>query len=174
MGPGRLSCQISANQREEETSSNVTNIERHVQRVMTSLLMSSPPISISHRKSSMHIFNFHRRSCQLYFLFPPRRQSAPESLLAGKQSKGILRSRGVIQQRERYAFWWTPEFVSVELFKVKTNICLNKEFWKFSKVTAKPKVMENLKSQLEREIKRLRLRLSCSTQLSTSRFNIPT
>ena len=105
VGSGRLSCQISANHREEETSSNVTNIERHVPRVMTSLLMSSPPISISHRKSSMHIFNFHRRSCKLYFLFSPRRQSAPESLLAGKQSKSILRSRGVIQQRERHAFW---------------------------------------------------------------------
>ena len=124
VGSGRLSCQISANHREEETSSNVTNIERHVPRVMTSLLMSSPPISISHRKSSMHIFNFHRRSCKLYFLFSPRRQSAPESLLAGKQSKGILRSRGVIQQRERYAFWWTPEFVSVELFKVKKKYML--------------------------------------------------
>ena len=123
VGSGRLSCQISANHREEETSSNVTNIERHVPRVMTSLLMSSPPISISHRKSSMHIFNFHRRSCKLYFLFSPRRQSAPESLLAGKQSKGILRSRGVIQQRERHAFWWTPAFVSVELFKVKKKIC---------------------------------------------------
>ena len=72
----------------------------------------------------MHIFNFHRRSCKLYFLFSPRRQSAPESLLAGKQSKGILRSRGVIQQRERHAFWWTPAFVSVELFKVKKKYML--------------------------------------------------
>ena len=132
VGPGRLSCQLSANQREAETSANVTNIERHVPRVMTSLLMSSPPISISHRKSSMHIFKFHRRSCKLYFLFSPRRQSAPESLLAGKQSKDILRSRGVSQQRERHAFWWTPEFVSVELFNVKRKkrkkICQNKEF----------------------------------------------
>ena len=51
MVPRRLSCQISANQREAETSANVTNIEKHVPRVMTSLLMSSPPISISHRLS---------------------------------------------------------------------------------------------------------------------------
>ena len=28
-------------------------------------------------------FKFQRRSCKLSFLFPPRRQSAPESLLAG-------------------------------------------------------------------------------------------
>ena len=25
----------------------------------------------------------------------------------------------MIEQRERHAFWWTPEFVSVELFKVQ-------------------------------------------------------
>ena len=37
--------------------------------------MSSPPISISHR-----LFLMQRRSCKLSFLFPPRRQSAPESL----------------------------------------------------------------------------------------------
>ena len=47
--PRRLSCQISANRCEAETSANVKNIEKHVPRVMTSLLMSSPPISISHR-----------------------------------------------------------------------------------------------------------------------------
>ena len=28
-------------------------------------------------------FKFQRRSCKLSFLYPPRRQSAPESLLAG-------------------------------------------------------------------------------------------
>ena len=32
---------------------------------------------------SMQIFNFQKRSCKLSFLFPPRRQSGPESLLAG-------------------------------------------------------------------------------------------
>ena len=49
VAPPRLSCQISANQHEAETSVNVKkNIEKHVLRVMTSLLMSSLPISISH------------------------------------------------------------------------------------------------------------------------------
>ena len=32
---------------------------------------------------SMQIFKFQRRSCKLSFLFPPRHQSIPESLLAG-------------------------------------------------------------------------------------------
>ena len=48
VAPPRLSCQISANQHEAETSVNVKNIEKHVPRVMTSLLMSSLPISILH------------------------------------------------------------------------------------------------------------------------------
>ena len=34
--------------------------------------------------------------------------------------KDDVRWRGVIKQRKRHAFWWTLEFVSVELFKVKT------------------------------------------------------
>ena len=46
--PRRLSCQISANQRDTETSANVKNHEKNVPKVMTSLLMSSPPISIRH------------------------------------------------------------------------------------------------------------------------------
>ena len=47
--PRRLYCQISANQREAEMSANVNKHWKHVPKVMTSLLMSSPPISISHR-----------------------------------------------------------------------------------------------------------------------------
>ena len=50
---------------------------------MTSLLISSPPNSISHR-FSMQIFKLQRRSCKLSFIFPPRRQSAQDSLLAGQ------------------------------------------------------------------------------------------
>ena len=49
VAPLRLSCQISANQREAEMSTNVNKHWKHVPRVMTSLLMSFPPISISHR-----------------------------------------------------------------------------------------------------------------------------
>ena len=41
---------------------------------------------------SMQIFKFQRRSCKFLFLFPPRRRSAPESLVAGYtwQTSGIL------------------------------------------------------------------------------------
>ena len=43
MAPLRLSCQISANQHKVET-----NAKKNMWRVMTSFLMLSPPISISH------------------------------------------------------------------------------------------------------------------------------
>ena len=49
------------------------------------------------------------------------------------------------KQCERHAFWWTLEFVSVELFNVKKYMLKQGKFWKFSKVTAKPKAMENSK-----------------------------
>ena len=54
VAPRRLSCQISTNQCEAEKSANVnehwkkTN-KKNVPRIITSLLMSSPPIRISHR-----------------------------------------------------------------------------------------------------------------------------
>ena len=41
-------------------------------------------------------------------------------------------------------FWWIPEFVSVELFKVK-KYGNTSEVSNFSKKTAKPKVMEKWK-----------------------------
>ena len=47
--PRRLSCQISANQHEAETSANGNKCWKHVPRVMTSFLTSSAPISSSHR-----------------------------------------------------------------------------------------------------------------------------
>ena len=95
VAPRRLSCPISANQREAKRSADVKkkkkNIEKHVQRVMTSLLMSSPPISISYRHFRCRsIFKVQRRSCKLSFRFPPRRQSVPESLFAGYPGTGNL------------------------------------------------------------------------------------
>ena len=45
---------------------------------------------------SMQIFKFQRRSCKLFFLFPPCRQRAPESLLAGQTGRNVL-SIGLIQ-----------------------------------------------------------------------------
>ena len=50
VAPRRLSCQISANQRDAETNANVNkHWKKQVPMVMRSLLMSSPLISISHR-----------------------------------------------------------------------------------------------------------------------------
>ena len=37
-------------------------------------------------------FKFQRRSCKLSFLLPPRRQSAPESLLAGYAIANLFHS----------------------------------------------------------------------------------
>ena len=39
---------------------------------------------------SMQILKFQRRSCKLSFLFPPRRQGPPESLLAGYCTSLVL------------------------------------------------------------------------------------
>jgi len=50
----------------------------------------------------------------------------------------------VIKKRKRHAFWWTPEFVPVELFKVKKYSKARKGF-EFLKLTAKHTVLENLK-----------------------------
>ena len=57
--------------------------------------------------------------------------------------KKITRGQ-VIKQRERNVFRWTPEFVSVKLGYVKNTKNLGK-FSKSPKVTAKAKVMENLR-----------------------------
>ena len=86
VAPHRLSCQISANQREAETSANLTNIEKHVKARAKGNDVTTNVISANQHFAStfsMQIFKFQRRSCKLSFLFPPRRQSAPESSLAG-------------------------------------------------------------------------------------------
>ena len=49
VAPRPLSGQIPASQCEAERAQMQTNIEKHVPRVMMSLQMSSPPISISHQ-----------------------------------------------------------------------------------------------------------------------------
>ena len=51
---------------------------------------------------------------------------------------------GAIKLGKRHAFWWTPEFVSVDSLRSK-NTLKHGKFLKFLKVTAKPKVLENLK-----------------------------
>ena len=85
-----LSCQISANQRKAATKWIKTNIEKHMPRVMTSLLINVIS-SNQHFTStfSMQTFKFQRRSCKLSFFFLPHHQSAPKSLLTGYPSSKV-------------------------------------------------------------------------------------
>ena len=48
----------------------------------------------------------------ILLIFPPL-----DSLVTADEKARTVRE--VIEQRERHAFWWTPEFVSVELFKAQ-------------------------------------------------------
>ena len=74
----RLSCQISSNQREAETSANV-NIHWKT-RAKGNFISANQNFASTF---SMQTLRLKRRSCKRFFLFPPRRQSALESLLAG-------------------------------------------------------------------------------------------
>ena len=49
---------------------------------------------------AVQIFKFQRRSCKLSFLFPPRHQSAPESLLEGYDTGGWKEKIRVLQTVE--------------------------------------------------------------------------
>ena len=75
VAPRRLSCQISVNQLEAETSAIVNKHWKHVPRVMASLLMSSPPISISHR-----LIHFPETKLQALLLFAAQPPERPEEL----------------------------------------------------------------------------------------------
>ena len=86
MVPRRLSCLISANQREAETSENANKHLKHVKACPKGNDVITNVISANQHFASifsMQIFKFQRRSCKLPFLSPSRRQKAPESLLAG-------------------------------------------------------------------------------------------
>jgi len=83
VAPRRLSFQISANQRKAETSANVNKHWKTRGKgndVITNVISANRHFASTF---STQIFKFQRRSCKLSFLFPPCRQSAPESLLAG-------------------------------------------------------------------------------------------
>ena len=70
--PRQLSCQISANQREAETRERMqANLEKHVPRVMTSLLMSFPPISTLHRLFQCRCLNSRDVVASCPFPAPP-------------------------------------------------------------------------------------------------------
>ena len=83
VAPHWLSCQISANQHEVETSANVNKHWKTCAKVNDVITYV---ISANQHFASiflMQIFKFKWCSCKLFFLFPSCRQSAPESLLAG-------------------------------------------------------------------------------------------
>ena len=85
---GRLSCQISADQRENKMSANVNKNEKHVKAraqgndIITNVI---PPISSLHNYLTflIQIIKFQRCSCKLSFLLPPYPQSTTENLLIG-------------------------------------------------------------------------------------------
>ena len=82
--PHPLSCQISANRNEAETSVNVNkhwNTWKDGTDIITNVISMNQHFTSTF---SMQIFKFQRRSCSLSFLFLPHHQSTPsESLLAG-------------------------------------------------------------------------------------------
>ena len=76
----RLNCQISANQREAATN---TNVNKHWKARAKDNDVITNVISANHHFAStfsMQILKFQRRIFKLSFLFQPRRQSASESL----------------------------------------------------------------------------------------------
>ena len=79
VAPRRLSCQISANQREAETNANVNRhwkTRAYGNEVITNVISANQHFASTF---STQIFKFQRRCSSFSFLFPPRRQS----LLAG-------------------------------------------------------------------------------------------
>ena len=73
----RRSCQISANQCEAET---IANVNKHCKtRALGNDVVTYAISADQHSVStfSMQMFKSQRRSCELSFLFPPRRQSPP-------------------------------------------------------------------------------------------------
>ena len=69
-------CQLAWSGNEHECKQT---LKKHMQRLMMSLLMSSPPIIISHRLFQCRYSNPWDAVEKLSFLFLPRRQSAPEA-----------------------------------------------------------------------------------------------
>ena len=85
VAPSRLSAQISAHQRDSETSVNVNQQWKTRAKgndAITNDVSSNQHFALTF---SMQIFKFQIDvySCKLSFLFPPHHQSTLESLLAG-------------------------------------------------------------------------------------------
>ena len=68
------------------------------------------------------------------------------------KARTMYRQKGVIKRRKRHAFWWTPVFVSVELFKVANSLKQGKVF-DFLKLTAEHMVFESVKRSCKKSWK---------------------
>ena len=83
VAPHQLSCQISANEHEAVKS---THVNKHCKKHAKGNDIITNVISANKHFAStflMQIFKFQRHCWKLSLLFPSRRQSNPESLLAG-------------------------------------------------------------------------------------------
>ena len=83
VAPNQLSCQISANEHEAVKS---THVNKHCKKHAKGNDIITNVISANKHFAStflMQIFKFQRHCWKLSLLFPSRRQSNPESLLAG-------------------------------------------------------------------------------------------
>ena len=74
--PRRLSCQISDNQHEVETSANVNTFQGNDD--ITNVTSANQHFASTY---SMQIFKFQRRSCKLSFLLPERSGELARRLL---------------------------------------------------------------------------------------------
>ena len=85
-----LSINLSANQCEPERAQMWTNIEQHVPRAMMSLLMSSPPISISHRLFRCRYSNSRDVIASSRSFSCPTARAPRRALLAGYTSNELM------------------------------------------------------------------------------------
>ena len=128
VAPRGLSCQISANQQEAKTSANVKKHWKTLAKV-NDVINNVISASAFASTFSMQLFKFQRRSCKLSFLFPPRRQSAPESTpraIRDIASFPSLQTNSSWGRRQRHSRWkkkWTFwSYLSKNKFKWMNEI----------------------------------------------------
>ena len=82
MDTRQLSCQISANQCEAETSAYVNKHEKKKKRAKGNEVITNVIFSDQHLAStfSLQIFKFQKRSCKLSFFFPAPLPECPREL----------------------------------------------------------------------------------------------
>ena len=102
VAPGRLSSQISGNQREAKTSANATKHWKTRAKgngVITNVISANQHFASTF---SMQIFKFQRRSCKLSFLFPPCPGELARRLTRGKSKFWTLHQKQ----------WWIKYYIN--------------------------------------------------------------